>query len=52
MSKKVLVFAETKDGKLRNVSFEAITVGQELSQGGEVIVSLFGDQGLLNMFKR
>ena len=43
MSKKVLVFAETKDGKLRNVSFEAITVGQELSQGGEVIVSLFGE---------
>ena len=42
MSKKVLVFAETKDGKLRNVSFEAITVGQELSEGGEVIVSLFG----------
>ena len=44
MSKKVLVFAETKDGKLRNVSFEAITVGQELSQGGEVIVSLFGSE--------
>ena len=44
MSKKVLVFAETKDGKLRNVSFEAITVGQELSEGGEVIVSLFGDR--------
>ena len=43
MSKKVLVFAETKDGKLRNVSFEAITVGQELSEGGEVIVSLFGE---------
>ena len=42
MSKKVLVFAETKDGKLRNISFEAITVGQELSEGGEVIVSLFG----------
>ena len=44
MSKKVLVFAETKDGKLRNVSFEAITVGQELSEGGEVIVSLFGPE--------
>ena len=28
MSKKVLVFAETKDGKLRNVSFEALTVGK------------------------
>ena len=44
MSKKVLVFAETKDGKLRNVSFEAITAGQELAQGGEVIVSLFGPE--------
>ncbi len=42
MSKKVLVFAETKDGKLRNISFEAITVAQKLSEGGEVIVSLFG----------
>ena len=42
MSKKVLVFAETKDGNLRNISLEAITVGQELSEGGEVIVSLFG----------
>ena len=42
MSKKVLVFAEIKDGKLRNISFEAITAGHELSEGGEVIVSLFG----------
>ncbi|MBB6446787.1 electron transfer flavoprotein subunit alpha/FixB family protein [Bacillus benzoevorans] len=42
MSKKVLVFAETKDGKLRNISFEVITVAQKLSEGGEVIVSLFG----------
>ena len=44
MSKKVLVFAEVKDGKSRNVSFEAITAGHELSEGGEVIVSLFGPE--------
>ncbi|WP_027416324.1 electron transfer flavoprotein subunit alpha/FixB family protein [Aneurinibacillus terranovensis] len=42
MSKKVLVFAEIKDGKLRNISFEALTVARKLSQGGEVSVSLFG----------
>ena len=44
MSKKVLVFAESKDGKLRNVSFEALTVARQLSEGGEVIAALFGSE--------
>jgi electron transfer flavoprotein alpha subunit len=42
MSKKVLVFLESKDGKLRNVSFEALTVANQLADGGEVIAALFG----------
>ncbi|MDR7240141.1 electron transfer flavoprotein subunit alpha/FixB family protein [Neobacillus drentensis] len=42
MSKKVLVFVESKDGKLRNVSFEALTVAKQLAGGGEVIAALFG----------
>lgn len=42
MSTKVLVFAESKDGKLRNVSLESLTVARQLAQGGEVFVSLFG----------
>ena len=42
MSKKVLVFVESKDGKLRNVSFEALTVAKQLADGGEVIAALFG----------
>lgn len=42
MSKKVLVFVESKDGKLRNVSFEALTVAKQLADGGEVTAALFG----------
>jgi electron transfer flavoprotein alpha subunit len=42
MNKKVLVLIETKNGKLRNVSFEALTVAQQLADGGEVIAALFG----------
>lgn len=42
MTKKVLVLTESKNGKLRNVSFEALTVAQQLTDGGEVIAALFG----------
>lgn len=41
MSKKVLVFTEVKDGKLRNVSLEALTVATQVASGGEVIAALF-----------
>lgn len=43
MSKKVLVLAETREGALRNVSFEAIAAAKQLSGGGEVVVVLLGD---------
>ncbi|MEX2105145.1 MAG: electron transfer flavoprotein subunit alpha/FixB family protein, partial [Bacilli bacterium] len=44
MSKKVLVLAETRDGNLRNVSFEAIAAGKRVSDGGEVVATLFGSK--------
>ncbi|TFE00977.1 electron transfer flavoprotein subunit alpha/FixB family protein [Jeotgalibacillus salarius] len=42
MSKKVLVLAETREGSLRNVSFEAIAAGKTIADGGEVISVLIG----------
>ncbi|WP_353948207.1 electron transfer flavoprotein subunit alpha/FixB family protein [Sporolactobacillus sp. Y61] len=44
MSKKALVFAEQKGGKLRNVSFESLTAARRLAEGGEVSAVLFGDE--------
>ncbi|WP_404404201.1 electron transfer flavoprotein subunit alpha/FixB family protein [Jeotgalibacillus malaysiensis] len=43
MSKKVLVLAETREGSLRNVSFEAIAAGKTIADGGEVISVLIGN---------
>lgn len=43
MSKKVLVLAETREGALRNVSFEAIAAAKQVSGGGEVVAVLLGD---------
>ncbi|MBQ0141089.1 MAG: electron transfer flavoprotein subunit alpha/FixB family protein [Kurthia sp.] len=42
MSKKVVVLAETRENTLRNVSFEAIGAAKQISEGGEVVVALFG----------
>lgn len=42
MSKNVLVLTELKDGKLRNVSFEALTVASQVAEGGEVVAAVFG----------
>jgi electron transfer flavoprotein alpha subunit len=42
MEKKVLVLLEMRNGSLRNVSAEALTVARKLSEGGEVIAALFG----------
>lgn len=42
MSKKVVVLAETRENTLRNVSFEAIGTAKQISDGGEVVVALFG----------
>jgi len=43
MSKKVLVLAEAREGALRNVSYEAIAAGKQISSGGEVVSVLLGD---------
>ncbi|PJK17438.1 electron transfer flavoprotein subunit alpha [Chryseomicrobium excrementi] len=40
---KVLVLAESREGSLRNVSFEAIAAGKKISGGGEVVAVLLGD---------
>ncbi|WP_408010394.1 electron transfer flavoprotein subunit alpha/FixB family protein [Pseudalkalibacillus sp. A8] len=42
MGRKVLVFAEVRDGELRNVSFEALAAGKEISGEGEVIAAVAG----------
>jgi electron transfer flavoprotein alpha subunit len=42
MGKKVLVLTEAKDGKLRNVSFEALTAARQAAEGGEVLAAFFG----------
>lgn len=43
MAKKVLVLGETREGALRNVSFEAIAAAKKISDGGEVVGVLIGD---------
>lgn len=43
MSKKILVLGETREGALRNVSFEAIAAAKKVSGGGEVVGVLIGD---------
>ncbi len=42
MSKKVLVLAEVKDGKLRNVSYEALSAAKKIADGGEIASVLLG----------
>ncbi len=44
MGKKVLVFGEVRQGELRNVSFEAIAAAKQISDGGEVVGLLLGNQ--------
>ncbi|PID21498.1 electron transfer flavoprotein subunit alpha [Sporosarcina sp. P3] len=44
MSKKMLVLGEARDGELRNVSFETIAAAKNISDGGEVVAVLIGDQ--------
>ncbi|WP_099352056.1 electron transfer flavoprotein subunit alpha/FixB family protein [Fredinandcohnia onubensis] len=43
MSRKVVVLGETRDGALRNVSFEAIAAGKTVAEGGEVVAVLVGE---------
>lgn len=42
VSKNVLVVAETREGNLRNVSFEALAAAQKIAAGGRVTAVLFG----------
>ncbi len=44
MAKKVLVFGEVRQGELRNVSFEAIAAAKQISDGGEVVGLLLGNE--------
>ncbi|MFD1735972.1 electron transfer flavoprotein subunit alpha/FixB family protein [Bacillus salitolerans] len=44
MARKVLVLGEVRDGGLRNVSFEALSAATTISEGGEVVALLVGDQ--------
>ncbi|OEF96921.1 electron transfer flavoprotein subunit alpha [Vulcanibacillus modesticaldus] len=44
MSKKVLVFAEGREGRLRNVSLEALSVAKLVAEGGEIAATVFGTQ--------
>lgn len=41
MERKVLVLTEVKEGKLRQVSLEALTVAQQIAGGGEIAAALF-----------
>ncbi len=43
MARKVLVLGEVRDQSLRNVSFEAIAAGKTISEGGEVVAVLVGE---------
>ncbi|WP_299089502.1 electron transfer flavoprotein subunit alpha/FixB family protein [uncultured Metabacillus sp.] len=43
MGRKVLVLSEVRDQALRNVSFEAIAAGKTISEGGEVVAVLMGE---------
>src|SRR4051794_34879868 len=42
MSKNVLVFAESREGNIRNVSLEAIAAAKQVANGGKVIATVFG----------
>jgi electron transfer flavoprotein alpha subunit len=43
MTRKVLVLGEVRDGSLRNVSFEAVSAGKAVAEGGEVVGVLIGN---------
>ncbi|MGN7939615.1 electron transfer flavoprotein subunit alpha/FixB family protein [Metabacillus sp. 22489] len=43
MARKILVLAETREQVLRNVSYEVIAAGKEISEGGEVVSVLIGE---------
>jgi len=46
MSEKIIVIGETRDGELRNVTFEAIAAAKQIKADGEIVGVLCGDQDL------
>lgn len=42
MSRKVLVLAETRDGHIRNVSFESLSAARIVAEGGKIVAVIFG----------
>jgi len=42
MERKVLVFAEEKNGKLRNISYEVLSAAKRVADGGEIASVLLG----------
>jgi len=42
MSKRVLVFAEVKENKLRNISLEVLAAAKKVAAGGEIASTIFG----------
>ncbi|MFS1511258.1 electron transfer flavoprotein subunit alpha/FixB family protein [Chengkuizengella sp. SCS-71B] len=44
MAKQVVVFAETKNGSLRNVSLEVLEAARRVNDGGLITAVLFGSQ--------
>ncbi|RKQ37945.1 electron transfer flavoprotein subunit alpha/FixB family protein [Oceanobacillus halophilus] len=49
MSDKILVIAETKEGELRNVSFEAIAAARKIKPDGEIVGVVCADDDLENL---
>ena len=49
MSETLLVIGETRDGELRNVTFEAIAAARQVKTDGEVVGVLCGDSGLASL---
>ncbi|MGG4042186.1 electron transfer flavoprotein subunit alpha/FixB family protein [Bacillus smithii] len=43
MARKVLVLGEVREGALRNISFEALSAGKTIAEGGEVVGVIIGD---------
>ncbi|NOU89345.1 electron transfer flavoprotein subunit alpha/FixB family protein [Paenibacillus sp. LMG 31460] len=41
MSKKILVFAETREGNVRKVSYECLSAAHRIAEGGEIVAAVF-----------
>ncbi|MFS1513757.1 electron transfer flavoprotein subunit alpha/FixB family protein [Chengkuizengella sp. SCS-71B] len=44
MGREVIVFAEIKNGSLRNVSFEVLNAAKRVNDGGKITAVIFGEQ--------